>query len=241
MVLDRKIDYGIFSHFLLEVENGTNIDDILRKCDSICWFLSFLTLNSTFSPIFEIYSGEDLVFIGIADSVKEKFHNNYLVDNKAITDGIKNSFSAYDRFEQLHTNIELWRLITMLNKIQSQKYKDFKIAYLLIAYKFFLTKYLLYEGMNTNSISKMNIQTKLGTFNKRVLNKYIHKKYLGDYLRDSIRNPLFHQGNLALLSFDEKFHVYTEYYELLIQIILKSLGYNGKYISRKNYKVVDLL
>lgn len=54
-----------------------------------------------------------------------------------------------------------------------------------------------------------------------------------DTLRASVRNPLFHQGEIPLLSLEEKIDFFQKYYDLLIRIILRILNYTGDYMCRE--------
>ncbi|MEH2125835.1 hypothetical protein [Nostoc sp.] len=61
--------------------------------------------------------------------------------------------------------------------------------------------------------------------------RFIPSEMTKDTLRESIRNPLFHQGEIPDFDIYDQIDVFNKYYDLLIKIILKVLDYTGKYVS----------
>ena len=71
--------------------------------------------------------------------------------------------------------------------------------------------------------------------------KFIPAHLLGKSLRNGVRNPLFHQGDIPDMNMDEKYDLYTEYLDLLVRITLRILKYDGKYITPVgNYSVKNV-
>jgi hypothetical protein len=117
--------------------------------------------------------------------------------------------------------------------MQSQKHIEFKIAALILAYEFFSTTYLTYQGKPPPQES--NVEQKLNQLNFYL--RFIPRAMLDDTLRTNIRNPLFHQGAIAGADTDTLWEWYSRYYDLLVQIMFVVLGYTGQYISPHGYKL----
>lgn len=99
---------------------------------------------------------------------------------------------------------------------------------MLMAYEYLLLKYLLDQGQPQDRIGR-NIQQKLRQINTFL--RFISADLMDDTLRDSVRNPLFHTGEIPLLTRSKKIDLFKTYYDLLIRIILRILGYTGQYMS----------
>lgn len=108
---------------------------------------------------------------------------------------------------------------------------------MIMAYEYITFKYLLNKELTQDNIGD-NIQKKLYQLNKYL--RFIPSEMMKDNLRDSVRNPLFHQGRITLLTLSEKIDLFKKYYDLLIQIILRILSYNGEYISRVTHNPSQL-
>lgn len=109
------------------------------------------------------------------------------------------------------------------------KFLETKIAGLLLSYEYVLTNYLLSIGLGQSKVLDLSIKDKLYRLNNDL--RFIPSRLLGDKIRTNVRNPLFHTGELTLLNTSEKIEFFKEYFDLLIQIVLKLLGYSGEYIS----------
>jgi len=70
--------------------------------------------------------------------------------------------------------------------------------------------------------------------------RFIPAELLDDHLRATIRNPLFHTGILVGASMNDKWQWYTRYYDLLLQIILVALRYQGEYLSQIDFSVTTV-
>lgn len=113
-------------------------------------------------------------------------------------------------------------------EINQQKYIDLKLATMIMAYEYLLLKYLLEKGKDKDKIGK-NIQQKLRQINEFL--RFIPSELMGDELRDLVRNPLSHQGEIPSLTCREKINLFKPYYNLLIIVILRILDYKGQYVS----------
>lgn len=56
---------------------------------------------------------------------------------------------------------------------------------------------------------------------------------MNDNLRNNIRNPLFHQGEIPDLPIQDKIKLFKDYYGLLMRIVLRILRCDGEYRSIK--------
>ena len=184
--------------------------------------------------------GLNLVGVHFRDLISSPYHSNGFIDNKTIHGGLVQYFNeCYASFDALDREINLRMLVSSLQGMYEGKYLEHKIAGLLIAYEYFLTKYLVKLGHRIEEVKHLSIQDKLRRLNSHM--RFIPSRLLGDTLRKDVRNALFHTWEIPLIPFEQKLEIYNEYFDLLIQIILRSLGYTGKYISPANYKVKDLL
>jgi hypothetical protein len=182
-----------------------------------------------FIPIIEYSSDSEILQYSLENTVKTSFCRRYIIDNFRINEGIPKAFeSYYESYKNWQTKIDINSVIGFLVEINQQEYIDLKLAVMLMAYESLLFKYLLNQGLSQDKIGE-NIQQKLGQINKYL--RFIPSDMMDDMLRASVRNPLFHQGEIPLLTFDDKINLFKKYYDLLIKIILRILGYTGQYMS----------
>lgn len=224
-----RIPNAILSHVSIPVDKNDNISVIEEEARSISWFLSLLSLNSNFIPIIEYLSNNQILQYSIENTVKNLYCRSYIVDNFRIEEGIPKAFeTCYENYKSWQAKIDINSLIGFLVEINQQKYIDLKLAAMLMAYEYLLLKYLLEKGMSQNKIGN-NIQQKLRQVNHYLC--FIPSEMMSDTLRDSVRNPLFHQGEIPLLKLTDKINLFKKYYDLLIRIILRILDYKGQYVS----------
>ncbi|MEH1832164.1 MAG: hypothetical protein V7L29_08830 [Nostoc sp.] len=231
----ERINNAIVSAVSIPINYDEDINVIENEIQVISWFLSFLSMNTNFSPLIEYLMDDKIVQYSIENTVKNCFIRNRLIDNYHINEGIPKAFNeCYQHYKNLQSNMDINTIIGLLVEIKQQKYIDLKIASMLMAYENITLKYLLSQGLDENKIGK-NIQQKLGQLNKH-LDKFIPNNMIkDDKLRNSVRNPLFHQGEIPKLSLDEKINFFKDYFDLLIRIILRILKYNGEYISVRTH------
>ena len=226
----RRINNAILSTIDIPINNDENINEIESEIESISWFLSFLNMNLNFTPIIEYYLDNQIIEYSIKNELKKDLKNNYIIDNFKIDQGISKAFiECYYNYKTLQSKIEINYLIAILVEIHQQIYIDLKISMMLIAYEYLLTKYLLDQGRQITDMG--DLQQKLQQLNN--IMRFIPKILMDDALRISVRNPLFHQGEIPLLSSNEKIDFFQKYYDLLIRIILRILEYTGDYMCRK--------
>lgn len=224
-----RIPNALLSQVSIPVDKNESISTIENEARSISWFLSLLNLNSTFVPIIEYFSDSEIIQYSLENTVKNSFCRSYIIDNFRISEGIPMAFeSCYESYKNWQVKIDINTLIGFLVEINQQKYIDFKLAAMLMAYENLLLKYLLDQGLTQSKIGG-NIQQKLKQINKFL--RFIPANLMDDTLRDSVRNPLFHQGEIPLLTLSDKIELFKKYYDLLIRIILRILGYTGQYMS----------
>jgi hypothetical protein len=100
---------------------------------------------------------------------------------------------------------------------------------MLMAYEYLLFEYLLSQGLSQEEIKETNVLHKLKMANKFL--RFIPSNMTNDTLRESVRNPLFHQGDIPSLTLEKKIEIFKSYYDLMIRIILRILNYSGEYMS----------
>ncbi|BAB75674.1 hypothetical protein DSM107007_51040 [Nostoc sp. PCC 7120 = FACHB-418] len=234
----QRINNAILSQVSIPINKYENIDAIKEEIISISWFLSFLDLNLNFTPLIEYYADNEVMQYSIENTVKNPFSRNYIIDNFRINGGIPKAFNdCYEIYKVLQPKIDINTCIGFLAEINQQKYIDLKLATMIMAYEYITFKYLLNKELTQDNIGD-NIQKKLYQLNKYL--RFIPSEMMKDNLRDSVRNPLFHQGRITLLTLSEKIDLFKKYYDLLIQIILRILSYNGEYISRVTHNPSQL-
>ncbi|MDR6717403.1 hypothetical protein [Paenibacillus sp. 2003] len=230
-----RINYGILSYFMVSPYESQTIEELKDEIQSITTFLSSLTLTTNHPQKVEYYNdNNEIVRIDVMDTIKSRFNSNAIIDNLMIRGGLKNLFeSSYQKYRELEDPLKLLGYVNRTVDLQNQKFIDNKLAHLIMAYEFLISNYLVSLGLSRDKLEEMNIQQKMTLLNKRL--QFIPKKLLNDDLR-KVRNPLFHTGTIPFMESGELYNFYTEYNDLLMRVYLRIVGYNGEYISRKDYK-----
>lgn len=240
LIQNKRITTGILLRIVINTKKTDSINLIFKKINEICWLLSLLDLNTIFSPLTEILKDNLVIYKCISRPYLLNYHNLSIIDNFYIRDGVKSFIDNYfTEYVRLTKEVDLKMLINILLEMQQQSVIDIKFSQLLLGYELILTKYLLNIGeISTSDISSLNIETKSRKLNKHL--RFIPKRMFDKNLRENVRNPLFHQGYIPLMGFRKKYNSFISHYELLIQILLRLFGYNGKYLSRLNYEPKSL-
>lgn len=229
----KRIDNAILSCVTIPINRSESLDSIASEAESISWFLSFLNLNTISVPIIEYLVDGDIVQYSIRNTTKKTSGIKYIIDNNQIAKGIPTAFDqCYKNYKYWQNQIKINILIDYLAEINRQEYIDIKLSNMIMAYEYFLTKYLIDQNLLPQTQTKKSIQNKLTLLNTQL--RCIPRGMLNGYLRSSIRNPLFHQGEIPLMQIKDKIDTYKKYHDLLVKIVLKVLQYNGKYISIEN-------
>jgi len=239
MITSGRISAAIMSTLTFNVFPNESLQSISDELDDITLFLSSLTLNTNYAQVVEYYCDQEVVRLEIANRIISKYHGNVLIDNHLIPAGLKKAFvSSYQDFKRLKEALNLIKFINLVTELQNQRFIEMKIAYLIIAFEYLLSQYLIFLGHDESEIEKLNIQQKLGKINKEF--KFIPKALLKDEFRDGIRNPLFHTGTIPFKTTREKIDIFIQYYDLLMRIYLKIINVQGEYISRINYSPTSI-
>ena len=233
-----RIPNALLSQVSIPVGKNDSIAEIQGEAISISWFLSFLNLDLTSIPIIEYSSDSEILQYYLENTVKNSFSRSYIIDNFRINEGIPKAFDiCYESYKNWQAKIDINTLIGFFVEINQQKYIDMKLAVMLMAYEYLLLKYLLEQGLSQDKIGD-NIQQKLRQINKIL--RFIPSNLMDDTLRDSVRNPLFHQGEIPLLTLSDKIDLFKKYYNLLIKIVLKILGYTGQHKSPVTHSAIPV-
>lgn len=241
LIKSKRIESAIMSYLSFDVEekyDAEKINDFLIK---ICWFISLITLNTTFIPYIEIIDERRVVYKKLRGNILNyKYSDNGLIDNLCIKSGIKNILeSNFSKFVSLKDDLEITKFIHTLLKIEKESTIEFKLVFLILAYEQIATKFLLLKGTVTeDKIKDYNIQQKIQEINS--IFKFIPKSYNGDDLRGNVRNDIFHLGEIPLLNSEQKINIFNKYYDLLCNILFRILEYDGEYISRNSHKSVNV-
>ncbi|QPW62109.1 hypothetical protein [Clostridium botulinum] len=236
----HRIESAVMSYICFDIEQNYNIEDIEKFLSDISWFLSLITLNTTFVPYIEIYNNDEIIYKRLKnDILKYRYSKNEIIDNFNIKNGIKNIFNEnFNHYVEIKDCLKLPEFINTLLKIENEDIIEFKLVFLILAYEQILTNYLLSENaIKEKEIEKLSIEDKIKKVNGIL--RFIHSKNQGSDLRSGVRNPLFHTGLLTLLKFDERIDIFNKYYDMIFKIIFKIIGYKGEYIERIEHSVVD--
>ncbi len=227
-----RINKAFYSVILTLVQDKEDLDTVIKIIDKISYLLSFFSMNMSIIPVLKIYDNTNSL-IGLTIRNFKLFPHimhKEILDNFYIPNGVKNGIEqCYERFINIEDELNLKTLINGLVAMMIQPYADLKIAILLVSFELLLSKYLLHRGMEEENIKTMDIQQKLQKINEFL--RFIPSNLLDDDLRRNVRNPLFHEGEIPFSSPDEIYSTFSKYWELLIQIILKILNYNGNYLE----------
>lgn len=224
----ERIDRALLATIEIPLLETESVHDAMGLLDHLEWLTSLMTENRTFSPLIRFERDGALVGVIIRDLPSYPMASGGLIDNQLIPGGLKNALeSCFDRFVFLRGRVDLHHVIDMLLVVKQQKYPEFKLSGLILAFENLCTATLVAYGSPPNDDA--SIQTKLRSLNNQL--RFMPSALLGDELRADIRNPLFHTGALVGASMQAKWEWFTRYLDLIDQIILVLLEYRGDYIS----------
>lgn len=240
LIEQNRIQESIFSTLQIKKNALNTIEEINDEIEKITYFLSFLTLNTNFSPIQKYFDvNGNLIKTVIKSMYVKKYQNSTLLNNSMDLNFSEVFNTSYSKYKALRKDLNLDSVINMLFEMQSISTIEIKLAILIMAYEALLTKYLINNGFAEEVVIKeYNIQQKIQMANKTL--KFIPSHLSGDNLRAEIRNPLFHQGEIPFMNFEDIYKYYTEYFDLIIRIIFRIIEYNGKFISRNSHASIDV-
>jgi hypothetical protein len=236
----RRIDRALLSSINIPVLHNETIDDNNQLIKSITLLLSLINVNTSNTPIIYYLHDNEIVEINILDLVSSPYHRSVIIDNNHIHCGISNFFEQIlDKVSEFDSNYNLNVVLAGLQGMYEGKYLENKIASLVLLYELILTKYLKINQPKLKNLEKKSVLQKIKLFNDDF--KFIGSDLLDDKLvRIEVRNNLFHLGYLPSLDSSQKIEFFQNYYDLLIQIIFKILGYKGEYISPMNKEVKNI-
>ena len=240
-VQNKRLDKAIFSTVNIPIKEGEKISKGRKILDKLCHLLSLINMNYNYCNLVKFYSNDEIVKMEINNHISMSFHRDVIIDNHCIRNGFKNFLEEhYEDFLDLNQNIDMTKFISIFSEIYAGNFIiEKKLAELIMAYEYLLTKYLLFTG-DINKDDELSIQNKIRCLNDKHL-RFIPSNLDGDDLRGEVRNNLFHLGHIPHMSFQEKLNTFDDYFDLLIRIILKMLGYTEKYISRHNFRSRDVV
>lgn len=235
-IQSKRIDRALLSSVTIPLEPNETSESLYDLLNSICWFLSLLNINACMCPIVRHWAGSELQQIHIRDLISSPYHRNVIIDNHDVRHGIRNIFNnCYEEFARIDSAINMSLFVSNMLGMYEGKFLEHKLVGLVLSYEFLLTRYLVYLGHSLQEVTNLSIQDKLRRLNNSL--RFIPSRLLGDNLREQVRNPIFHTGEITMLNTAEKLDIYREYLDLLIQIVLRILSYNGGYISPLDYRV----
>lgn len=226
LIRSGQIDRGLIGEISLPFQDKDAVNSVLDLLDSLCWMTTFLTMNRTMPLIVRFISEEETCEVIVRDLRTSPHRDEGIVDNFLCKGGLTVAVrSRFNAFRTLETSLELRRVIDMTQLMLEQSHVEFRLAALLLCMEFFLTKFLTQRNVQPGD----NVQQKLRQANRHL--RFISADLLDDELRDEIRNPLFHLGQIVGRTPVELFRVFQRYYDLLVRMILVELGWDGLYIS----------
>jgi hypothetical protein len=228
MIKIERIDRALLANIEIPVQEQESVQDVMVVLNHLEWLTSLTTENRTFCPLIRLDRDDLIVGWIIRDLPSYPLVSGGLIDNHFIPGGLRNVLqTCFDRLVFLRGRIELHRIIDMLLVVKQQKYPEFKLSGLILAFENLCTNALIAYGSPPNA--EASIQTKLRSLNNHL--RFMPAELLGDELRANIRNPLFHTGALVGANMQTKWEWFTRYLDLIDQIILVLLEYRGDYIS----------
>ncbi|NUU73969.1 hypothetical protein [Paenibacillus xylanilyticus] len=235
----KRINHGVLSYITVVPYESHSLEEIKKEIGSITSFLSSVTLTTNYPQKIEYYDdNNDIVRFDVMDTTKLSFNNEAIIDNFLTWRGLKHLFeSSYLKYRELEDSLKLNEFTNRIVDIQNQTFIDNKLAQLIMAYEFLISNYLVSHGLSRDNLEEMNIQKKMTSLNTQL--RFIPRELLNDDLR-KVRNPLFHTGAIPFMEGNDLYNFYTEYNDLLMRIYLRIIGYDGEYISRKDYKPVQV-
>lgn len=232
----KRINHGVLSYITVVPHECHSLEEVKKEIKSITSFLSSVTLTTNYPQKIEYYDeNNEIVRFDVMETTKLRFNNEAIIDNFLTRRGLKHLFdSSYQKYRELEDSLKLNEYTNRIVDIQNQTFIDNKLAQLIMAYEFLISNYLVSLGcLSRDELELMNIQKKMTSINKQL--RFIPKNLLTDDLR-KVRNPLFHTGAIPFMNSNELYNFYTDYNDLLMRIYLRIIGYDGEYISRKDYK-----
>lgn len=218
---EKKILDLTFMHRFIEK------DDLFHK--NIENIISFLTGYKFLISIKRYFNKEQIVKYVIKPTQKEinYCHSyfvlsnndidniNYLINNTQFMNSLNNKFFELTIY-----------YLTFLTKVDEL---NIKWAILLMSLEFFLNGMLLEKGETTENLEGKNFSQKICMLNGHI--RCIKKKYCNNnIIRVSYRNALFHEGSIDMaLSHDNVWNSFNEYRDLLYQLIMRYIGYDGEF------------
>jgi hypothetical protein len=228
LIDSERIDRALMSEIRVPLAAGENLDHALAILETAEWLSALATLNRTFSPLILLLSRGRPCGWRVLDIGSDDFRTGGVIDNDVIPAGISGFIEAtFDRFNTLNSAFNFRQFIDMALVMCRQRHLEFRLASLIMAFEYFCTNYLTHRGEHLDP--ETNIQQKLYMINRYL--RFIPRDLLDDTLRRDIRNPLFHQGAIIGSSRDALWQWFTEYWELLLQVVFVVLHYQGQYIS----------
>lgn len=164
LIETKRLSGAIFSEMIIPFDKSETIETVNHQIKSISWFLSFLSLNLTFPPVIRYYSGEEIIQYSINNYDQHPLNQHYsIIDNSYVYEGISKAFNSsyYEyvvlqaNFSDSKTTLNFNRLIGLLVDINQQKNIDVKIAVMIVAYEYLLSKYLQDQGLPESEIKKI--------------------------------------------------------------------------------------
>lgn len=215
--------------------SSTNYKKSLKLLKIIQTMLCLISTNSTFCKKTVFYDdANNISGFELNNYHSYRLNNNYVVDYVWGRKHFLEYFNSTKNFFIKFNNRGFYRIIDYLLKTTAETHIEFMLVGLILSIEYtckFYFKEIL--GYDQEEIDKYeNIQQKLNHLNSHM--KFISSEYLSDHLdelRKDIRNPLFHTGEILAVDYSDLLNVYNKYYDILLRIIFRMIGFMGSYRS----------
>lgn len=224
----------------------------LETVDNVCDMLIIVSNQNINWAFWRLYDKSGRL-------VREEYHDRHLgeykhntnevIDNFRIFGGLQHYLeSCYDQFAQLKVTYNLQKFKGFMNSAPPISSVETLLLHLIPGVELIANMILKYStiprlNLSVNQLRGMNIEAKLNRLYNHYYKYFTANKWnlIRTGIVRQIRNPLFHSGLISVpinISFSK-----TRYLHLIaLQLYLKLVGYNGKYIDftynyRRNQRI----
>ena len=235
---EKNIPSVISSSIETSISSETDITSTWQVIDELSWMISLATLNMCYIPVQLHLDQNDAPVHWIATATASNaWRKDGLINNSTIPGGLKLFLgSCYEHFVALDKGNELRILVSLILDALDQRQIDSKLDGIIRSTEHFSSMLLkIYDANRYVTLYNMSVNEKLNALNRYF--RFIRADGREDTLRSEYRNPLFHQGHLAHLPTQDKMELVNILTEILVQILLASLRYNGKYLNPNGWSI----
>ena len=236
LIGNGRLDRAILSTLSLSTAHA-GLASAEALVSTLCSMATFACFSMVNDPVTEYYAGETLTRIVVRDLISSRYNPAVVIDNFYVDKGLRIYLEeCLAKFSELDATMDLRRLIRGCIGMTEGAFTENKVAGLIMSLEYLVTKQL--KELQARFSEDDSIESKIGNLDKYV--RFIPKDCRGGDLRRLARNPLFHTGEALITDSLDFYRLYSKYTDLLIRLVLRALGYKGKFISRLTWEPVDV-